>query len=119
VNAPRPDDADIWPPFDDSDPIHDLVPLTLRPAGDVKPFGDDAHDDCAGWLLGEVDDFWGTAGTLAYDAHHSGDDWINLLALASVGSMQWSDCGHLYLLIRRSDLANRDLTRVLPLVCSS
>jgi uncharacterized protein YwqG len=33
--------------------------------------------------------------------------------------MQWSDCGHLYLLIRRADLARHDFSQVLGVVCSS
>ena len=41
-----------------------------------------------------------------------GDDWMNLLEVQSVGSMMWSDCGMLNIMIRRSDLGRRDFSRL-------
>src|SRR5204863_9679720 len=102
-----------------SQSVYDLVPLRVRTESRLKPVADDGEKNCCGWLFGEVDEFWGTAGSLAFDSWHSGDDWINLLAIDSVGSMQWSDCGHLYFLIRRSDLAKGDFSKVLATVASS
>jgi hypothetical protein len=118
VRAPRPHQDEIWPanPYES---LYDLVPLKVRTESGAKPLADYGEKNCCGWLFGEVDDFWGTAGSLAFDARHSGDDWINLLAIDSVGSMQWSDCGHLYLLARRRDLSAGDLSKVVAVICST
>ena len=48
-----------------------------------------------------------------------GDDWGCLVAMPNAGSIYWGDGGRLYLLIRREDLAARDLSRVrMALNCS-
>jgi hypothetical protein len=46
------------------------------------------------------------------DEANGADDWLSLLTIFSVGSMQWSDAGEFYLFIRRSDLARGDFSRV-------
>ena len=46
------------------------------------------------------------------DEGNRADDWTNLLAISSVGSMQWGDAGSLYLLVRRGDLSRGDFSRV-------
>jgi hypothetical protein len=48
-----------------------------------------------------------------------GDDWINLAAFHSVGSMQLSDAGHLYVLVRRSALERLDFSGAIAACCSS
>ena len=90
----------------------------------------------AGYLLGKVYSLAGTATTnvnqmIEYGHLHPraagiarapggpGNDWMHLLTLRSVGSMQWSDCGILYFLIRRADLQARDFSRVLMSMWSS
>jgi uncharacterized protein DUF1963 len=52
------------------------------------------------------------AARLAASPSGPGDDWICLLELRSIGSMQWSDCGMLYFLIRRTDLLARNFNNV-------
>jgi hypothetical protein len=53
-----------------------------------KPVAAYREKGCCGWLFGEVDEFRGMAGSLAFDSRHSGDDWINLLAIDAVGLHQ-------------------------------
>jgi hypothetical protein len=95
--------------------MDDLVPLTTRkqPANT-----EDAAEDSAGWLFGEVDPGIDSAGELADRAFKDGDDWINLLAVTSVGSMMWSDGGRLCFLIRRRDLIKQDFSRVTTAICA-
>jgi hypothetical protein len=114
--ASPPADDEIRPNFDQR--VYKLVPVSPAPAKGVDEVIDES-DRRAGWLLGEMDDIFGTPGEIAGHASREGDDWINLLAIESIGSMQWSDCGHLYLLVRRSDLAKGDLSQVLASVESS
>ena len=58
------------------------------------------------------------------DALAHRDDWMLLLQLGTIGSnpdseMMWGDMGCLYIMIRRSDLSNRDFSRIwLVLQCS-
>lgn len=49
----------------------------------------------------------------------TGDDWMTLVQVQSVGSMSWSDEGILSFMIRRSDLAKRDFASVHAGVYSS
>ena len=49
----------------------------------------------------------------------TGDDWMMLAQVQSVGSMSWSDEGILSFMIRRSDLARRDFGSVYAAVYSS
>ncbi len=93
--------------------MYDLVPLTVKQKGD-------ATDDRDGWLFGEMDEWTSqNPGETADALFAEGNDWINLLAITSVGSMQWSDCGHLYLIIRRSDLLRGEFSGVLTTIESS
>ena len=69
------------------------------------------HRD-VGWMLAEIDGADGTTADMAGMMKLPGDDWVNLLAVRSRGTMQWSDCGTLYALIRRSDLARGDFSNV-------
>jgi hypothetical protein len=89
----------------------------------------------SGYLLGQVSEIDGTAQSIvddllesrvdaaaqrvAEDPNGPGTDWMCLLTLYSAGTMQWSDAGLLYLLIRKSDLAARDFTRVCMTICSA
>jgi hypothetical protein len=116
VRAPRPAKDEIWPDWMNIS-VYEVVPLTLRP--DPERAGKEKTGrKSAGWFFGE-DDGFGAAGEMADDAFMDGDDWINLLVLKSVGSMQWSDAGYLYLLIRQSDLAKADFSRVFGAMRSS
>ena len=65
-----------------------------------------------GWLLGDMAGIDGPAASYAEEFGLEDEDWMNLLAYGSFGSMQWGDSGTLYLLIRRSDLAAGDFARV-------
>ena len=49
---------------------------------------------------------------LGEDEANAADDWMSLLTIYSVGSMQWSDEGEFYVFIRHSDLARGDFSRV-------
>ena len=140
VRAHTPAVEEIWP-TDDGDPVYDLVPLVPRLGLSVdgyrvgKAVGEDPWrfadglaglleredvrepqpkgHEVAGWVLGEFAGMEGkTAAQHAEEFDLDGDDWINLLAITSSGSMEWGDGGHLYLLIRRSDLARVDFSRV-------
>ena len=64
----------------------------------------------AGWLLGAFEEE--DAAGIADEQDCSGDDWITLLAIESVGSMVWSDCGKFHFAIRRSDLEKGDFAKV-------
>ena len=138
MRAPIPAVADIWP-TDHNEPVYDLVPLVprlgltvdgTRVAGEVgeNPWrfaGDVEHRiekanvrkpqpagyHVAGWLLGNVAGVDGTAAEYAEQLDLEGDDWMNLLAVTSCGSMGWGDAGTLYQRIRRADLARGDFTR--------
>ena len=102
-----------------------LLPLRPRPgyvfdqhaATDVDVWevhGHLASTDAAGLdggnvatLLGAVEWEDSSARQLAAWRGRDEADWVNLLTVRSIGSMTWSDCGHLNLLIRRSDLLAR------------
>jgi hypothetical protein len=89
----------------------------------------------SGYLLGQMSEIDGSAQSIVGDLLESrvdaaaqlvakepkgpGTDWMCLLTLYSAGTMQWSDCGLLYLLIRKSDLAAHNFTRVCMAICSS
>lgn len=77
-------------------------------AQDPPPAG---HRD-VGWMLGEIDGTDGTTADMAGSLGLPGDDWINLLAIRSRGTMQWGDSGTLYALVRRLDLARGDFSAV-------
>lgn len=138
VRAPVPGEDEIWLNLDD-EPIYELVPLkprlglTLdavplaaaigvadpdRFASDLREFLEEAEIEEApledlsrvGWLLGDLMWVDGSAREHAANFNLEGDDWMNLLTVLSAGSMEWGDCGMLYLLIRRSDLAKADFT---------
>ena len=100
--------------------VYEAVPVRLVPHNSSESLGDRyGPGKPAGWIFGEVYGGFGTAGEFADYAMLDGDDWINLLAIESVGSMCWSDAGHLYVLIRRSDLERGDFCNVLGAVGSS
>jgi hypothetical protein len=119
VRVPRPDPGFVWPDWTGAR-IYQAVPVSshrpVRPAGTKKP----KKPSTAGWLFSEISRAWdGSAGEVADREFRDGDDWINLLAIHSVGSMQWSDAGDLFLVIRRSDLERGDFSNVLGAVYSS
>ncbi len=120
VRAGRPTNAQVWPDWCDHR-VYELIPVA--PLGEKQKYRGRGKlrgkGEMAGWLFGKMDDYFGTPGEMANTAMRDGDDWINLLAIKSKGSMEWSDMGHLYLLIRRSDLAKGDFSGVLAAVCSS
>jgi hypothetical protein len=118
VRATFPADDEIWPDWGD-ERVYEILPATAKPKGRDAKRRSRESDETLGWLQGSMDDVFGTPGEIADERFEDGDDWINLLALYSVGSMQWSDCGHLYLLIRRSALKKRDFSNVLAAVGSS
>ncbi len=98
------------------DGVYDCLPATATMAREIE----DAEEDAAlGHFFGEMQDYYGTPGETAGHALADGDDWIVLMEVGSVGSMQWSDCGSLYLLIRREALARLDFCHVIAAVCSS
>ena len=117
VRAKRPAEDDIWPDWG-NERVYEILPATTKKSGAAKKRADE-EENSLGWLLGEMEDYFGTPGEIADDLFEDGGDWINLLAVQSVGSMQWSDCGHLYVLIRRSALIARDFSKTVSLACSS
>jgi hypothetical protein len=98
-----------------------LVEEVLNSSGLREPetYGDNG---VAGYLLRAPDSIAGSptervndlirSGQLHPGPNGPGNDWICLLEIRSVGSMQWGDCGMLYFFIRRSDLRARDFSRV-------
>jgi hypothetical protein len=75
----------------------------------------DRYDDRGG-VVGQVLGLMSFPGASPSDAvefgEREGDDLMNLLEVQSVGSMMWSDCGMLNILIRRSDLDRRDFSQM-------
>jgi hypothetical protein len=115
----RPADDDIWPDWTKTR-VYDLVSVKFAAKPKDAILGDSyGRSPLAGWLFGEMYGGFGTAGEAADEQFRDGDDWINLLAILSVGSMTWSDAGHLYLLVRRSALARGDFSDVIAAVRSS
>lgn len=47
------------------------------------------------------------------------EDWVTLVQLPSLGSMQWGDAGDLFVVVHRGDLANRDFRRAYAVIESS
>src|SRR3979411_180137 len=97
--------------------VYEVVPLIVRPGVEQTKKGENGRR-AAGWFFGG-DDGFGAAGEMADDAFMDGDDWINLPVLKSVASMQWSDSGYLYLVIRQSDLAKANFANVFGSIRSS
>jgi len=120
LRAAQPAEDDIWPDWTDERVYH-VVPVqsALHAASDRSHAKSDAKPRSAGHLLGIPAKIDGTAGDFAEYRNLSGDDWITLLTLHSVGSMQWSDAGLLYILIRRSHLQQRDFSRAFAVICSA
>jgi hypothetical protein len=116
ARAVRPGKDEIWADWIKST-VYEVVPLIVRPGVEQTKKGENGRRS-AGWFFGG-DDGFGAAGEMADNAFMDGGDWINLLVLKSVGSMQWSDGGYLYLLIRESDLAKADFSRVFGTMRSS
>ena len=102
VRAARPGKRELWEDWT-GNRIYNVVPL--------KPSQQDGWDDC-GHLLGEIEEAGENAATVADGQDCSGDDWITLMIIPSVGSMMWSDCGLFHLAIRRSDLVRNDFRNV-------
>jgi uncharacterized protein YwqG len=117
--ADAPSDDEIWPDWTD-ERIYEVRPAAsaATEGGDEEESADEQDAEIA-WLFGEMSEVFGTPGELADSRLVDGDDWINLLGVNSVGSMQWSDAGELYLLIRRSALKARDFSHVIAQACSS
>ena len=71
-------------------------------SGSLNP--SDSYADTRG-VLGQVLGHMSFPGSSPQDAveygGRKGKDWMNLLEIQSVGSMMWSDCGMLNVLIRR------------------
>jgi hypothetical protein len=94
--------------------VYRLIPVTAAAQSRFKKTPT-RPDKSAGWFFGGIMDDDGP-GEVADQQFKDGDDWINLLAVLSVGSMMWSDCGHLHLLIRKSALAALDFSKVVAAV---
>jgi hypothetical protein len=138
VRVPTPKLEEIWP-AQDGDPTYQLLPLIPRLGLSVDHarvaeeldedpwrFGDevramieassiaesrpDGLDETA-WLLGDMAGSDGSIAEHVESLELGGDDWRNLLAITSSGTMEWGDGGTLYLLIRHSDLARGDFSR--------
>jgi hypothetical protein len=118
VRARFPADDEIWPDWG-GERVYEVLPATGKPKGRTAKPRSTESAGTLGWLQGSMWDVFGTPGEIADYQLGDGDDWINLLALKSVGSMQWSDAGHLYLLIRRSALEKLDFSHVIAEACSS
>lgn len=118
VRAKFPADKDIWEDWC-GERVYEVLPATTKPKGRDAKKRSNKSGETIGWLQGSMDECFGTPGEMADAAFADGDDWINLLAVESDGSMQWSDAGHLYFLIRRSALEKHDFSRVLAVVGSS
>jgi hypothetical protein len=118
VRASRPDEATMWQDWG-GQRIYELVPVTfVAPPKEVREL--DAVGQRAGWLFSKIPDIWQTTpGEIADEAFRDGDDWISVLALESIGSMQWSDAGELFLVARRSSIERGDFSDVLSAICSS
>ncbi len=129
---------EVWP-TQNNDATYELLPLVPRLGlsvdhvrladeldEDPKEFGDEVRamieasdiaepkpDDLneTAWLLGDMAGVDGSIAEHVETLELDGDDWTNLLAITSSGTMEWGDSGTLYLLIRRSDLASGDFSR--------
>jgi len=110
VRAPRPGDAEVWhPSYEDA--VHSVVPL--------KAQAQSKKDDDVGQLFGDVALVEGGAGEIAEGQNKTGDDWILLLAIDSIGSMVWGDSGIFNIVIRRGDLLKHDFNNVCGAIGSS
>ena len=109
VRASRPTDRELWEDWT-GNRIYSVVPL--------KPVKEGGWDD-GGSLLGEIDEEGEDAAGIADSQDCSGDDWITLMVIQSVGSMMWSDCGLFQIAIRRSDLLKQDFSKVCGSICCS
>ena len=138
VRVPTPKLEEIWPTHND-DLTYELLPLVPRMAlfvdgariaedldedpwelsnqikgmiedSDIPEPKPDRLDQTA-WLLGDIAGVDGSIAEHIEAMELDGDDWMNLLAITSSGTMEWGDGGTLYLLIRRSDLACRDFSQ--------
>lgn len=102
VRAARPSKREVWKDWT-GNRIYSVVPLKSTQA--------DGWDDC-GHLLGEIEEEGENAAAVADGQDCSGNDWITLMIIPSVGSMMWSDCGLFHIAIRQSDLAKHDFSKV-------
>jgi Domain of unknown function (DUF1963) len=102
IRAARPAVREIWEDWEGNG-TYDVVPLNATKEKDWK--------DC-GQLLGEIDEEGEDAASVADSQDCSGDDWVTLMIIPSVGSMMWSDCGLFHIVIRSEDLARHDFTKV-------
>lgn len=102
VRAARPSKRELWEDWT-GNRIYSVVPLKSTP--------ENGWDDC-GHLLGEIAEEGEDAASIADGQDCSGNDWITLMIIPSVGSMMWSDCGLFHLVIRQSDLARNDFSKV-------
>jgi len=100
--------------------LENLADYVIDDVERVIPKGD---GDAGGHLLGHpgigeesanamVKDLVNYGAWPGEDEANGADDWISLLTIFSVGSMQWSDAGEFYVFIRRGDLACGDFSRV-------
>lgn len=81
----------------------------------------DRYDDrrgVAGQFLGHMNFPGASPGDAVDYGGRKGKDWRNLLEIQSVGSMMWSDCGMLNILVREADLARRNFTNLYAAVYS-
>jgi hypothetical protein len=114
VRAQPPKKEEVWPAWSRKT-LYAIWPVVTSPA---KDSGDDAaqEDYEGGHLFGELEDC-DSAASIADEQDQSGDDWITLLVIRSVGSMMWSDCGVFHIAIRRQDLLRHDFSNVCAEVC--
>jgi hypothetical protein len=118
VRAQHPTDEEIWPDWGGVR-VYEILPATTTPEGRDPKKRSRKLDETLGHLQGEMAGVFGEPADIADYQFANGDDWINLLAIYSVGSMTWSDAGELYFLIRRSALEKLDFSNVIAASCSS
>lgn len=93
-----------------------VVPLVADLKTDGKPDAEKKDWDETGHFFGRLEEY-DSAESIADAQDRSGDDWITLLVIPSVGSMMWSDCGVFHIAIRRQDLTRKDFSNVCAEIC--
>lgn len=112
IRSDHPADSEIWEDWTGTR-VYEILPAAAQPAPDA------AKQRSVAYLFGEMDGCFGTVDDIADRRFQEGDDWIALLSVKSVGSMQWSDAGDLYFFIRKTALAKLEFSNVIAAACSS